>query len=492
MKKLFSLLAILLCLNSIAQTNLDSLHQVWLDESQPDTIRLNAFYNYIWDGYLFSQPDKAFILAEQLMKKAVEKNITKWHVSAINIQGISYAFRGNSHDALERYYHALEIQKEQGDEEGMASTFNNIGLTHKEMGNMSEALECFKQSLEIHEKYGKIKTSANPLNNIGLVYRHQGKNLEALEYYSRSFKIHEQFGNSRGMANTTMNMGVIYYKLERVSEAIDQYNQSLKLFTELSDKWGMGSACMNLGETHSGEQNYEEALKYFNQSLEIEKGTGDKDGEASSLNGIARVYKGIGKLEEAYFHAKRSIELSLETGSVTGIKYSSRTLKEIYKAQNKGMEALEMYELEVQMDDSIKSEEAKKGILKMEVQHDFEKQQLIAEQEAQEQERHDAEKVSRRNSIQYSGIGLGIFALFGLVFLFGRIKLPNWAVELSVFLPFLILFEFLLVVSDSYLDTWSGGEPLIKLGLNVLLAGAIFPLHSFFEKFLKKRLFKSS
>lgn len=127
----------------------------------------------------------------------------------------------------------------------------------------------------------------------------------------------------------------------------------------------------------------------------------------------------------------------------------------------------------------------------MEVEHEFEKQLLIQEQEEKEAERLEAEKVERRNSIQYSGIGLGIFALFGLVFLFGRIKLPKWAVELSVFLPFLIFFEFLLVVSDPYVDAWSEGIPLIKLGINVVMAAAIFPLHSFFESFLKNRLFKS-
>jgi len=65
MKKLLSILlfAFSFQLSSFAQqTNLDSLHQVWLDETQPDTTRFKAF---IWHGYLFTNPDTAFARAEK-------------------------------------------------------------------------------------------------------------------------------------------------------------------------------------------------------------------------------------------------------------------------------------------------------------------------------------------------------------------------------------------------------------------------------------------
>jgi hypothetical protein len=68
MKKLLSILlfAFSFQLSSFAQqTNLDSLHQVWLDETQPDTTRFKAFKDFIWHGYLFTSPDTAFALAEK-------------------------------------------------------------------------------------------------------------------------------------------------------------------------------------------------------------------------------------------------------------------------------------------------------------------------------------------------------------------------------------------------------------------------------------------
>jgi hypothetical protein len=155
------------------------------------------------------------------------------------------------------------------------------------------------------------------------------------------------------------------------------------------------------------------------------------------------------------------------------------------------MKALEMYEIEIEMRDSLKTEDFLKAATKEKSRLEFEKQQLLSQYQEKEAARLEAEKIEARNTLQYSGIGIGLFALFGLVFFLGKVQLPKWAIKLSVFLPFLIFFEFLLVITDSTVEAWNGGEPALKLLLNVIMAALIFPLHSFFESFLKKRLFKA-
>jgi len=199
-----------------------------------------------------------------------------------------------------------------------------------------------------------------------------------------------------------------------------------------------------------------------------------------------------GQYDKSIEYGKMALGLAQEAKSPDLISYSSKLLFEVYEKQKEGMKALEMHKLYFAMQDSIQSSDVKKQIAQTESRVEFQKEILIQEQQEKEAARIEAEKIERRNTLQYSGIGIGVFLLFVLVFLIGRIQLPTWAVELSVFLPFLIFFEFLLVISDPYVDAWSGGEPLIKLGLNLLMAGAIFPLHAFFEKVLKRRLFNSA
>ena len=78
MQKLLSIfITILIGLNSIAQVNLDSLWNVWNDESQADSNRLNAISDIAWDGFLFSQPDSAFYFAQMQYDFAKSKMIRK-------------------------------------------------------------------------------------------------------------------------------------------------------------------------------------------------------------------------------------------------------------------------------------------------------------------------------------------------------------------------------------------------------------------------------
>ncbi|MGB0403219.1 MAG: tetratricopeptide repeat protein [Salibacteraceae bacterium] len=491
MKKLLIVLFVFIGISSNAQqVNLDSLNQIWLDETQPDSARFKAMNRIIWDGYIYTNTDTAFVMAEQIKKLAQEKQNKKWEANAFHIQGSGFYLNGSLAEAIKYFTNSLKIKKEIKDNKGIASLLNNIGLIYNAQGKAAEALEYYTSSLKIKEEIGDKKGISASLFNIGIFYKNQGKTSEALDFYNRSLKIDEEIGFKEGVATNLLSIGLVYYGQGKIEEALDNYARSLKIGEERIDKRGVAYTLNNIGLIYDDQGNTKDALDYYTRSLQTSKEIGDKKGIAIALNNIGRLYKKKGKNKEALDYSLKSLSISKEIGSPFQIEKAAATLKEIYKLQNKGMQAIYMLELEIQMRDSIQSEEVAKQIAQAESRAEFEKELLIQEQQEKEAARLEAEKVSRRNTIQYSGIGLGIFALFGLVFLFGKIKLPNWAVELSVFLPFLILFEFLLVITDPYVDSWSGGEPLIKLGLNVLMAALIFPAHSYLESFLKGRLFK--
>jgi adenylate cyclase len=81
LKLLFTILFSLFTTFSLqAQTNLDSLYSVWQDEAQKDSVRATAYKDYIWEGFLFSNPDSAFVLAEDLVVfgKGIPKGSGTW------------------------------------------------------------------------------------------------------------------------------------------------------------------------------------------------------------------------------------------------------------------------------------------------------------------------------------------------------------------------------------------------------------------------------
>ncbi|MBK6983618.1 MAG: hypothetical protein IPH32_02110 [Bacteroidetes bacterium] len=80
-----------------------------------------------------------------------------------------------------------------------------------------------------------------------------------------------------------------------------------------------------------------------------------------------------GNNTEAFKYATKSLQISYELGFPWEIKNAVATLKRIYQKQNKFKEALEMYELEIQMRDSINNTETKKASIKKQFQYEYEK-----------------------------------------------------------------------------------------------------------------------
>ena len=99
-KRLTFFIALLIGFSSLAQVNLDSLWNVWDDNTQPDTSRLKAMKEIAWDGYLFSQPDSAFYFAGLQYNFAESVNNKAQMAAALNTQGMSYYLRGDYAKAI--------------------------------------------------------------------------------------------------------------------------------------------------------------------------------------------------------------------------------------------------------------------------------------------------------------------------------------------------------------------------------------------------------
>jgi len=153
MQKLFSFfIALFIGCNTIAQVNLDSLWNVWNDDSQADTNRLKAMGDIAWDGYLFSQPDSAFYFAQLEYDFAKSVTNKKWMAHALNTQGVSFAIRSDYTKAIDYYTRCLKIDEELGDKSGIAISLNNIGSIYQKQGDFVKAIDYYTKSLKIKEE----------------------------------------------------------------------------------------------------------------------------------------------------------------------------------------------------------------------------------------------------------------------------------------------------------------------------------------------------
>lgn len=410
MKKAILIAAILyspyLLLGAAPQTNLDSLFTVWQDQSQSDSIRVNAYNDFIWNGYMFSKPDTIDMFAEVLHAFARENQYPRASGRAFQLQGIANHLLGNYPSALEDFQKALDIFKSLGEKIGMANSLGNIGLIYKLQGNYPRALEYLKNALAIREEIRDQKGIATNLSNTAGVYYSQGNHARALEYLQKSLAIYEEVGNKLGIAasfsniasmyaeqdntpsalvyfekshaifaeigdkggvaSTLTNIGTIYIKQNNYAKALECLQRSLAIYEELGNKSGMTLSLETIGSLYSEQNDYIRALEYLEKSLIMAEGIGDRSLSASASIQIGDVFQKKGKHNGAIVRCKIGLKLSEEIGNIDLQKTACECLYNTYKSMGKGIDALVYLERMNVINDSLNAKETAKKLEQME------------------------------------------------------------------------------------------------------------------------------
>jgi hypothetical protein len=110
----------------------------------------------------------------------------------------------------------------------------------------------------------------------------------------------------------------------------------------------------------------------------------------------------------------------------------------------------------------------------------------LREKEERRRVEQEREEAKARNFLQYSAGLFLIVILLLLLNLVVKLTLPSLIIKAASFITVLTLFEFALVYLDPTIESASGGQPLAKLGINLLIATVIFPLHTFIEGRISK------
>jgi len=294
-----------------------------------------------------------------------------------------------------------------------------------------------------------------------------------------------------GIAKSMDRLGSFYGLKGDYSTALDYYFNALKIYEELGRKSGIAINLGNIGIVYDELADYPRALEYYFKAQKMNEELGDKNGIAANLGNIGRLYTGIGEFEKAEKTLQKALALSKDIGAKEILKYQYEFLSELYDTTNRPAQAFEAYKLYIIYRDSIANEENTKAQTRTEMKYEYEKAELVKEQKEREAARIKAEILSRRDNLQYSIVLICLLVIGVLVAMLGKLALPVRMAEGLIFFSFLILFEFILVLADPYIEVWSSGAPGIKLLFNAGIAALIFPLHAFFEKILKHRLIKN-
>ena len=405
---------------------------------------------------------KAIILTENIYEEL--KDSVRLFYTIID-KSTLYSIMFDYVKALEGFNKAIVYFEQKNDSIGLATAYANLGNLFYAQKNYEKSLEYNFKALNISKELrgGNVNT-ANTLLNIGNVYLEKKEYTNAKEYYLKAGKLFDKALNTEGSLKVKLNMALIYrhqleYKkaIQINNEVISLTNDSSYVSTKTQALINNGSFFLALYKDTLNDQTSEVQYKNIKNELYLD-------------NSIKNSIKALDILEDA--NIPRSIKtVYLNLSEAYGFKKDYKTSRDYL---------IKHHELK----DSMFNQENQKKIDALTAERDRIEAERTAEKEAQIQ----AEKISRRNNIQYLSISVGIGILLVLMLFNSKLKMNEWVARAFVFITFILLFEFVLVVIDPFTDEYSEGEPLVKLGINLAIAFILYPMHQFFSRKVTTKL----
>jgi tetratricopeptide (TPR) repeat protein len=250
----------------------------------------------------------------------------------------------------------------------------------------------------------------------------------------------------------------------------------------------------SLGGAYEDLNQMDSAMIYLTQSEEILDSLVSinvpdaKRGSAFNYQSLGLYYEKMDMLNKATEYFSKALTIGQELDNYQLIINNTGYLAGVLEKGGNYKDALKYYQMSTELNDSIMSEENTVQLNKIQAKFEEEKARIIEENKAKERARQEAEELKRRNNLQHSLIFIGVLILFAFTIFSGIVQIPQYLIEGLIFFTFLILFEFILVFLNPFVESYTYGQPIYKLVANSLIAILILPIHRQLELVLKVRL----
>ena len=229
------------------------------------------------------------------------------------------------------------------------------------------------------------------------------------------------------------------------------------------------------------------ALKYYLAAEADFNNNFETNSKISQAKQIAYCYQALGQSAQAINYYEKALELNKGLNSLTTDSSIYRNLSILYAQTGDYKKAFD-YNLQYQNSkEQLDNLSDARQVVLMEVDRENRKHEVDLADAARD-------KIKRQN-LQYMGISIVIITLFMVLILFGMFPVSRVMIRMLGFIAFICLFEFIILLIDSYVHHLFHGDTLYIWLFKIVVLAILFPSHHYLEhamvKFLEsKRLMK--
>jgi len=238
---------------------------------------------------------------------------------ALAIRAQCHAMMSEKETATRDAREAIAGFEKTGDERRRAGVLNTLAIIKEEEGDYTTAFGLQLDCLEIFKDHGDIEAVATLTTNLGLSCTYVGDWDRALEFYQESLRNWDQMPPSPGRARLLTNLGFAHSSVGDFEEAERLYLEALEIY-EKEDHRSRSLVFTNLARCALSRQDIAKAMELAEKALEISGRQKDLSRRAHALESLGSVYieKGeTGKAKQAFRDAGKIYQsLPLPRGQI--------------------------------------------------------------------------------------------------------------------------------------------------------------------------------
>jgi tetratricopeptide (TPR) repeat protein len=493
----------------------DSLLQLMYKWGKESGKKENVFSAYRWAGFAYinsSNLEKGLAQYQQALEYASKERMPNEEILALSLIGRRYAFSMEYDKAME-YFNRVDLNKEGIHDSTRYNYYYRKASLYFNQEKMLEGIKCLLSAKKYAERINNFKSIADANHALGENYKKINEYEKAIACHEIAKKYYEK------NADTIFSLAQIYFiasnyrakknypaakeLFEKVIRLADSANMPGLKYSAVVGLWGIyfdqnelvkgaetgkkykledyfarsgdSASLYNLKAVYAEiDSDHDSADWYYRKSIGFTYTSQIKTLTAGYFYIYADYLKRFKRYADALVPMKTALAKYDSLHSISRLPLVYQNLDSIYTALGDYKNAWQARGNYYLYRDSLDNLSKKEDILREEIAAEEERMAKAEEAEIKATE--------RKHDIQYRFIILGaILLLIGLLTI-GFFHPPQWLIRGLTFVSFIFIFEFIILILDSKLHHWFHGAPLPILGVKVLIACMLVPLHHLVEK----------
>ncbi|MBS1486757.1 MAG: tetratricopeptide repeat protein [Bacteroidetes bacterium] len=351
--------------------------------------------------------------------------------------------------------------------------------------NIYHQFQFYTQSLEYFTQCHDLFGVGIVLNAIGLIYSQMGDEQKSMEYTLRSIEYKKRTNDWGGLGFSYINLGHFFLNKKDYEQALENYQHALFYRIKAKDPLGIGYAQINISQVLTYQEKWREAMVWAKRAKQQIKLSNDSSAHIWETYLIGHILFRTGKTDSAYLQLAPVAQItSNQQYNIMALAAKSDFIQ-LLKQRKDFVNAFHFQEKYLAAKDTLQKRDRLIETRKLANEYEFQ----LSQKEREEYEKKMATQILHRNNMEYLIIAVAVFILFAILFS-GKNFFSEKMLSAFIFIGLLLLFEFILVMTDPWVEMLTGTEPFFKLIANLALALLILPVHHLLETLSKQKLLR--